>query len=308
MPAQRRVKKVLRLQKKRPKFKVLIYLIILIGLTFGTIIFFNRAFWNGKDKLTIVSRDLEDNVVITTYDPQVGEIISITVPSQTEVEVAKNFGVWKIGSVWQLGYQEKEKGALLAKTVTRHLKFPSFVWADRQSLGFNSSGISGLFKATFSKYDSNLKLGDKIGLALFSLGVENSKRADLKLEETGYLKKTTLSDGSKGYRVEGSIPQRIAILFTNTKMSNGVYRIIIKDRTGRPGLTEELNLVLEVLGGKVLSITREDEADFNCEIRSDDKEVGDLIRNLFNCRVAPVDPGGNFDMEIVLGKKFADEF
>jgi len=308
MPAQRRKKKALRLQKARPKFKIFFYLVIFAGVLIGLVILLNRSFWNGEDKITIVTRDSEDDVIVTTFDPEVNEIISISIPGETEVEVAKNLGVWKLASVWQLGYQEGEKGALLAKTVTRHFKFPAFVWADKQSLGLSGSSALGFTKAIFGRYDTNLGLGDKLGLAFFSLGIENSKRVEIHLEETGYLRKATLSDGTYGFKLEGKIPQRIAIIFADPQMSKGPFRINLRDRTGETNSTQELTQVLEVLGGKVSSITRESEIDIVCLVKSNDKRIGELIRNLFSCQPMPGYPEGNFDLEIVLGKKFGSKF
>ncbi len=306
MPARR---KIYRGNKSRKHPKVFVYLILILLALF---IFFyfviSRKYWNGEDRLTLSVQKLDGDVNVVTFDPKTSEIINIVIPGATEVEVANQLGVWKLKSVWRLGEQEDLVGTLLARTITKHFKFPVYLWAHDEASGFYEGNIFALLKATLYPYSTNLTLSDRVSISLFSLGVKNTKRFEIKLEETGYLRKSTLADGEEGWQIVGKAPQDITSLFADPSFSEKAYRVVITDATGKANLAKEVGEVIEVLGGKISSVNRKDVDPGGCEIRGKDKAIALKVVRLFPCKLGNLAPQGNFDLEMIIGEGFAKSY
>ena len=289
--------------------KIIGYALVLVIFLLAFLYFTGtRKFWNGRDKVSIAIRSNSGDVHVVTFDPKTQEMLQITIPGNTEAEVARGLGIWKLTSVWELGEKESLQGLLLSRTLNKHFKFPVFLWADAQADGFFKGDIDSVITATLRPYKTNLGLGDRISIAIFSLRVKNTKRVELNLQDTTYLRKTTLTDGSEGYRVVGSIPGDIAVIFSDSTASKSTFRVGIKDMTGKFGIAEALGEVIEVFGGKVFSIEKGSEADSGCKVSAKVAQNAAKIALLFPCSVVDQPPDGNFDLEITIGKKFMEDY
>ncbi|OGM15345.1 hypothetical protein A2V56_03295 [Candidatus Woesebacteria bacterium RBG_19FT_COMBO_42_9] len=262
----------------------------------------------GENKLTITSPIGEGDVLVVTFDRKVGEVTSIKIPGDTEVSVAGQLGNWRIKSVWQLGINEGVGGRLLAETVTKNFKFPVNAWTDSQGLGLMEESLAARLKAVFYPYDTNLGLGDKISLALFSLGVRNFDRVEVDLSDSSYLKKTRLKDGNEGYMITSSMPQNLIVVFADSEMAVFGVRIILKNFSGDKTLSNDVAGVLEVLGGKVAASVDEQAEDKDCEVLAKKEIFAQKISRLFDCQIINEDPEGNFDLEVRVGRQFAKRF
>lgn len=284
------------------------YLVIMI-MVVGLIVWlkFSTNYWTGEDKLTLAINNSDGGVNVVTFNPIDSEIVNIYIPGNTQVEVTHQLGVWKIKSLWQLGKQEGLRGNLLTSTVTRNFKFPVYLWSGEFALGLTNTSLASLLRGIFGFYETNLGMGDRVRLAFFSLGIKNSKRVDVDLSQTSYLKKTVLKDGEEGYVVSGNIPQKLAATFSDNEFSQSMPRIMIRDRSDNPGEVEEVGKIVEILGGKVSSISRESGEDVVCKVAGKDKSFIETILRLFPCqeeRRANL----NFDLEMTIGRDFQKNF
>ena len=84
--------------------------------------------------------------------------------------------------------------------------------------------------------------------------------------------------------------------------------MIIKDRSGFNNSASELGEVVEVLGAKMASIVKEEEEDSDCLVKSKDRRLGRKIAWIFSCQLDEKDLEGNFNFEVILGKRFAQRF
>lgn len=304
MPARKR--KEVRLLKKANIRKIFVYL-LLFGFPALSILLAKNSqkYWNGEDKLVVAIHG-ERNVHIAIFAPSQSEIVDIVIPENTQVDAAGQKGVFKIQKIWELGETSGLGGELLSRSISKHFKFPVYLWADKTALGFLDLSPTGLFKAIFYPYSTNLSFGDKLGLGLYSITVKNTKRESIDLSETSYLRKSQLLDGTSGFVVEGDPPPTLSSMFVSPEISQGIYRIMIRDATGRFGLAEEVSQVLEVLGGKVTSIVREKEGDGACEIKGKNKKFNEVVARILPCEVSGEET--NFDIELYLGKDFVRRY
>ena len=304
--AQRR-KRIARFQskgKKRPVFRLLV--LALVG-AFVLYLGLTTKYWNSKEKLSMVIGAPDGGVVVSVLDPQNGEITNIAIPKNTQVESSRELGTWKLRSIWALGVNEKIGGRLLKDTVLKNFKFPVSVWADTRAYGFATGDTLGTLKAMFFPYDTNLKMGDRLRIGIFSLGLGNSKRTDLDLGKSGYLKKTRLTDGEEGYVLSGRIPKDLLIVFSDPEISRLGLKINIKDASGDPSVAQEVAEVIEVIGAKVAAVTKEPKAPSDCRIWGSGFFAKDVAR-LLACKLEKEPPEGMFDVELEIGEGFAARF
>lgn len=266
--------------KKRPVlFKFLVTLFIIVSAV--GFILFKSEFWDGKNRLSVVITGDGGDVRITTFDPRLKEITDIVIPGNTQVEVSRSLGRLPIKNVWAVAENEGLGGELLAETVTSYFKFPVYVWANWQAIGFSDTSPFSIGKAVFVPYKTNLKIGDRFRLALFSIGVTNSKRASINLDETGYITKTKLVDGEEGYIVTGSFPTELLAVFSDPEISEELVNVIIRNASGDQLVAQEFGEVLEVLGAKVVSIEKLEPETVNCNLVGSDAQIVKKVAIIF---------------------------
>lgn len=308
-PAQRRKKNAKRKAKRSGKKSYIKWLyIFLVPLLLFLLITFQTRFWKSSAKTSLVISKENGEVVISVFDPGLEKITNITFPRNTEVDVAKQLGRWQLGSVRELGENEDLEGKLLAETMVKHFKLPVAAWADAPALGFAEGDIVGIIKASLLPYKTNLGIGDKLKLGLFSIRIKNLKRESIDFSEGNILKKVTLIGGEEGYVLAGRLPNYIVALFSNSSISNGGAVVVILDATGKANVAEEVGEVIEVMGVKLANIKKEEADDFDCEVKGKDKELLEEIAQVFSCKKLKIVPEGNYDLEIRIGREFSRRF
>jgi hypothetical protein len=308
-PAQRRKKRAERKARRNGKnsYKKLLF-ILLVPLLIFLFITFQTRFWKSSSKTSLVISKESGEVVISVFDPRLEKITNITVPKNTEVDVARQLGRWKLGSVRELGENEDLEGKLLAETIVKHFKLPVVAWADAPALGFADGDVLGIVKASLLPYKTNLGIGDKLKLGIFSIGIKNLKRENIDFSEGNILKKVTLIGGEEGHVLAGRLPNYIVALFSNPNISSEGATVVIFDATGKANVAEEVGEVIEVMGVKLANIKKEEAADFDCEVKGKNKELLEEIAQVFSCKKLKVTPEGNFDLEIKIGRDFARRY
>lgn len=288
----------------KPKTK---FLFPLVGLLLAVLyFFFGGKYWNGSHKLVLAIEN-SSGVVVSVFDPQLEEIVNIRIPGKTQVSVSRNLGSWRLESVWQLGLNEKIGPQLLPETITKNFKIGTYAWAGAEGTGFSEGEFIPIIRAVLLPYATNLSFADRVRLGLFSLGTTEIKRSNIVAEEGGLLKKTRLKDGSEGYVVTGDIPKSLLAIFADPKISEGGGKVMIKDFTGSSQVAENVGEIIEVLGAKVASISKSPQEESDCFVLGVDEYLVDKISLIFSCKKIKKD-AGNFDLEIQLGKKFADRW
>lgn len=305
-----RLSRLTRIKRKKHNPKKFNRIFIVIALIIICFYFFiNRStHFSGYETLSVVSPTPLGDVLVTTFKKIDGELISIRIPGDTEVDVAHQLGRWRIKSVWQLGVNEGLGGKLLAETVTKNFKFPSMAWTGEQGRGLFEKNLVSKAKMLFQPYDTNLGFGDRVNLLIYSLGVGNLDRKEIDLEKTSYLTKSRLIDGADGFIITGSIPQNLLVVFADYEIARQGIRIILKNSSGISTSSNEIAKVLEVLGGKVVANIEMQPEGKDCDVLAKDNKIAQKISSLFDCNILSANPEGNYDLELRLGKDFIKRF
>lgn len=317
MPARNR-KKTRRLNNKRSKRKTRLVktsFAIVVIITLLISLFMSSKYWDGDNKLSIVIRENDGNVLVTTLDPASARITSILIPGNTEVELARQLGRIQLKNVWQLGRNEKLEGKLLAETVTRNFRFPVYTWGETNAKGFSESNLSSILSASIFPYKTNLKIGDRIRMGIFALSVNNKDRIKYDLTDTAYLKKTILTDGEEGHVISGSFPQNLLVVYSDIEMSRLGATVVIRDASENDFIAKNLGEVVEVLGAKIASIdsnsvsnTFFENSGYDCLVGGKNEKAVEKISYLFSCRINEKIKEESFDLEIIIGKAFAERY
>lgn len=308
MPARHSKRRtVLRNKPKKDRPRYLIYILVLVVII-ASYVFLNLStkFWDKSAKLTLVTKDANGDVVLVIFDVPDRSITNYVIPKDVQVEVARQLGVWRLGSVWQLGKDEKLNGELLVETVTHYFNFPVYVWGDTTSLGF-TKGIAEILKAMFSPYQTNLGFGDRVRLGIFAMEVTNQDRDEVDLSNSSSMKKMTLSDGEGGYVLVNDFGQTIMSNFADPYISSKEFKIYVKDGTATGGVAESVGKVIEVMGAKVAALEKGD-VNGVCTVSGQDTTAVKRIAEVFSCKENIGKLDNSFDVEVDLGRDFSNKF
>jgi hypothetical protein len=280
--------------------------ILVIGVIL-VVIKLDTKYWNGNDKFNYVYRDLSGNVDITVLDPKLSESTTLIIPGDTQVDVAGNYGTIRVKNVWQLGINEKLGGNLIAATVTKNFLTPVFLWSDNDVSAVQSFNFPGIIKFIIAPKKTNITLGDRIAFILFTLQVKSVNNSVIDLGKSQFLKKTNLSDGQPGYILSGPVSSRLTVNFSDNDFADQNLRVDIVDATGKPGSANTVGQIIQILGGKVVSVDRKPDVSVtDCVVLGNNAKIVNKIAALFSCKTSG--EKSIFDLEIRLGSLFAKRY
>ncbi len=306
----RRSKKQKKAVIKDNKFVKYILIFLILLLSFVVIKFFLRTkIWNGENKVVIaIEANDEGDVLVSSINPVAKEIVNIIIPQNTEVEVAGNLGKWKIGKVWDLGKKEDRNGELLASTITSYFSIPVTAWGSSEASNMVAGEVLNSLVSIYKNYDTNLSIGDKIAITLFSLSLDNVQRTTINLKSTPILKAVSLEDGTEGYRLTTLSAPKIYSYFVDYEMTRSPTRVYILNKTDYSENAESVAKVIQVLGGGVASINKlesGEDSEFICKVGPAGDKKANIISAVFGCEPLVGSIAENYDLEIVLGNKFS---
>lgn len=309
MRSARRQKILSEKRREKSGLRVLLRIIYpILAVAFIWVFFVvNTKYWNGQDKFGYVYKNVNGDVSVRVLDPKTNESVTLVVPGDTQVDVARNYGTMRIKNVWQLGINEKINGILLAQTVTKNFLTPIFLWSDQDISVLDSLDIINIPKFILAPKNTNIPIGDRLSIALFLVRVKSVDTTTIDLGKSQFLKKTNLSDGQAGYILNGTVSGRLTANFSDSDFSDGNVRVEITDATGNPESANIVGQIVEVMGGKVVSIDRTGEdTNSDCAVLGVNPKVVKKTANLFNCKI--IKDKSVFDLEIRLGAGFAKRY
>lgn len=140
--------------RKFNKYFLFIFFSIII---IGTYLFLNKkSYWEEKSNFIIVKYK-DGEVSLVSYNPANKTITTLDLDENDVIDSAYNYGEWKIGSLWELGFSEGLKGDLLSKSITKSLNIPVDAWE-----GEKRSNISFFDKLKLKKFEASVKTKDKL--------------------------------------------------------------------------------------------------------------------------------------------------
>ncbi len=314
MPAKRRSKrkhKNLLKQTAVPLKKVLFSIFIILVLIVVVIIIkiqLSENLWTGNEKLSIAIDNKEDGVVVVLLDPKHNEMHKFYYPENLEIEAARNLGKWKIGSLWDLGENEKVGGSLLAQSITKSIRTPVYSWSNQQLLSILDKGLLAIPQNLINFNNStNLSIKDFFRIFRFVTSIDKVNIVTYYAENLNYISSHTLRDGTDGYVVSRMPETRISSLFSDEYVLSQPNRAVIISSIGNNWKAKQIGEVFEVIGVKVAAIREEANEVKDCEISANDEKLAINLSRYFDCDYN-TKTSTNFDVEIRIGQGFVNRF
>ncbi len=263
--------------------------------------------WDGKNKVAVSYKVESGEVGITVMDPALSEITTLVIPRETQVDVARNLGVMRIKNVWQLGINEKIGGILLSETITKNFLFPVYLWGSSKTEALSGSNFGKVTSFVFFPGTTNISFRDRLSMGLYVLKIQDIGRTTIDLGKSQYLTKQKLNDGLMGYVYSGGTSGRLSAYFSDNQNLEESIRVRIVDATGVPGISEKVGEILEVVGGKVVSVDKKVQGEeTDCEVFGASIKIIEKASKLFSCKITSEIT--TFDLEIRIGTRFAKRF
>lgn len=295
--------------KIRKRRLVILLAALLLVISIGAFYFLSIKYFHSDSKLILAVNDNDKGTVVAIFDPANFKITTVSIPPNMQVLVAAGRGTWKMGSLWKLSNQEKEGGELFVHTIAKNLYIPVYVWADKNSLGFLDPNPARLLIAVFGRYKTNLTWADKIKLALFSLGVDKLHRENIDLTKGSFLTSKQLVDGESGFVVNESLVQsKLMVIFSDARMVGKNVRISINRLQAGTSFSNMASRIIEMMGGRVVSIVNIEEDVDGCVVISKDNKIALGVARVFSCKALISNPVGNIDVEVKFGREFTKQF
>lgn len=302
MPARRRQRTRQTINKPMPKKVKYVFIGVL-----SVFIFMISFIWVlsskaiDSDKFTIVYANGDDATAVV-YDFALGEATKIIIPSDTYISSAYGYGDWRIASLPKLGEQEGHDGELLRLSLVKSLHFPVDAWVVGDIPSSNVLKVGRIFGQ-----NSSLNIRQKMQLAMFVIRTPAQSWYSIDLADTSFISKEKLPDGEEGYVISRAIPPQLGTIFT-IPIDDELLRVGIYDYTDKRGTTiKNLTESIHILGGD-WAIIEKGEEDIDCIVRGENEMVVSRVSRVLVCEISTEKLEGNFDVEVVVGKKFQERF
>lgn len=305
MPARKRRK-----QKNRSKnlIKAVFCVVLFLSVIYLGIILVKTKVWS-RELGTVVATNLEESVAVFIFNPLNQQSVKIIIPKNTEVDVSRNLGRWKLGNVSELGANEGVGGKLLKQTLVKNLYFPAVASSSPEIDKIYSKKVTGIIPFLFSGSNESTSFADRLRIILFSFNVKDSQISEINLKDSPYLQSLTLTDGNPGYLVTNNFPKSLLPLFSINKEGE-IENVIIVSKTINTFDFERATQIIEVMGFKVVSIEKTDTLNDlkGCAVFSINRSRGERIARVFDCVWENSDDNDSQEIKVVFGEDYFEEF
>lgn len=290
----------------------LVFLKFFLFAFFILICFFSLYFLlkgkSSKKKVFLVV-DGEDFVRIVSFNFYSNEIVALRIPANTEVEVARNLGIWELSAVFKLGENEKIGGGkLLTETLRDNFFVPVFYYSSAKGKVLVEGGFFSSIYYPFMKSKSNLSFLEKVRIALFSARFKKSRLTDLDFSSSNLFLETILKSGRRGYKIKEEKLQDISWIFSDPLFLKNEVFISLINETGNSLIVGRLGRILETMGAKLGMVSNQNISDVDCEVSARDLSLISDLSLVFSCVMFEDKKLEKNEIVFRLGRRFEERF
>lgn len=224
---------------------LLVVLVVVVVLGWRSAYEIKNSVWQGGEQLIIGAGEGEE-VAIIKWQPKLGELTRVVLPSNLALPLAQGYGVYRVKSVVELDRLEKKGGELLKLSLQEGLG----VGIDGYVVGSLKLSLIGKLR---EEIHTNLTWWDLVRLA-WAWG--RAKERELALEDILPVREVSLFDGSQVLEFEEAAADRLAQeLFGDEELRKGGQRIAVVNATAHKGLGARTARIISNLGGVVVNVT-----------------------------------------------------
>ncbi len=248
---------------------------------------------------------LSTNPTTLLYIPVEGEPTSISIPSDTYVQVPFGFGYYRIGAVSKLGDLQK-RPELLAKTIENLLGVPINYWVALDDS--NTIQLFTSFRFIFYPPPTNLGVIDRALLWWRMMRTPAEKLVLMDLMDTNGLVRRELVDGTTVYEPDfGSIDRFLEHVFEQSQLRDEQLNITVRNASTTAGVGQLVARLLTRSGIKVVTVGNSDEQE-PCTLKGSENlastQTVRFITSTFPCVFVAASDVVE-DLELVVGSVYA---
>jgi len=219
--------------------------------------------WDGRHNFNFVVWQNNQFLVIS-YRSGIEEVNILQVSPETYIPLAKGFGEYPAGSIWQLGELEKIGGGpLLQFSSQQFLQIPVQGWGKvssrlirqrpDQSLKLNKKDLLFLTFNLLLTEERNLTSWDIIRLLSKINSLPASKINFYSLDKTRAGEWLTLPDGSRAFKIQKEfLKTLVKELYKDREVLNEAILWTVVNKIGVSGLAAQVVAIIDNLGGEVV--------------------------------------------------------
>lgn len=297
------------------RFLILVVLVLLLGTFLKIYSSWQQRVWNQDSRFTVVVAS--KNPTVYSFDPQARTLLQVTIPANVQIEAAGGYGLWLVGSLWELGKQEEVGGTLLVESLKKSLSLPvdGYVGPGGEAL-FRLRSLTlplSVKEAVLSgRVVTNLTFFDRLNVLLGPGRLSQTERRSIELGQSRVLQELVLGDSTPGFV---PTPEQIEVSFERLFRDERVFTegktLSVVNTTAKAGLASEVARLARVLGVRVIKIGSSEEKVKDCKIRGAGQDLGSFaaerLSKLLGC---PLEEGISqlAQLELILGEDFARRF
>lgn len=302
-------------------FFLFVSVIILLSLIIkgGQII--RDSIFDGTTRITLVlgTKGEKADLLVFSFEPKNKTATVLLIPQNINVQVAKNFGTYQIGNVYELGSLNNPPngGGLLRETTQDFIGVPVDGWVvissefRVQSSELNTQEIKTLVEKSFWEgvrgADTNLTLLDfgRIWYAISKTKIDKMEIIDF--QKLNSLKKTYLLDNTEVFEVDSSsLDTVLGTLFYNPQVLAERRTVEIINGTGKAGFGNKLARIINNMGAQVLFVKTAEGLVKNSSILARDKTSYTVRKISRTFQISKIEDKkeANVDISVFIGEDF----
>lgn len=255
------------LRKSLRSIFLIISVIGVLLLGFSAIKIVSSSIWDGKSRISFVfqrsdSQGASGSVYLASYLPVGKRLVVFSFPGAAKIEVAGDYGRWRIGSVYPLGVLEDKEGRLLTSSISSLLGAVVEGWivVDNEIKMNSDNSRQILQKAILTSFGkrgfTNFSLWDRFRLFRALSSVRGHHVDWLDMGKAGVLREEEEPDGSLILVAVPELMDKLSqeYLFYSQVVEEGVS-VAVLNATGRSGLGTSVSRLIRNIGGDVVSVS-----------------------------------------------------
>lgn len=308
--------------KKNHRLKVIAYWLLGLGLLFLAGGGFRLYQANQKSVVQTHGRVnfllVGEQIALVSLGVGPKEITVLVIPADVEIRATRGFGIYRLGSLYQLGQMEGLGGELLKESAQEYFGLPVDGWIKIANIKYQISDIkstlaNSLVKLIFKRGgETSFTFFDLVRLWWETRKVFQHQIQVIPLDDIIALKRKVLLDGSKVWEIDKNrLDSWLQDNMGEFQIQEEGLAIRVINATDYTGLGAAVARIITNMGGRVVEIKSEKLKIKNekCEIRSEGERksaftIQRLLRTLGCEFVEEEESDGRAEVTVVVGEDY----
>lgn len=301
---------------------VISFLLVTAGLVAGGFFLFGDK---GLPKGRYIVALLGDPVEVAMYDSNRDQWTTLDFSLETHMSGVQGLGDYRIDALWDVAATEASPSAVIMQTLTHELGIPithyiahkRSIWQKRSATDhpyfFDIFSVFNIQQAMGNQYDTNIPLGEFVGLSRKRWGVDTDAVTRFLLSSGNGLIKKSAPDGSEYLQFDqNQFDQLTKDAYEDLSIREEGYRVAVYNTTVKAFLGSQAARILSKLGTNVVFVGNENSTIDVCQMIGKSNVLSSytasVVHSLFDCTAVVTNEDGQADLTIKVGTDYAKKY